>query len=126
MKSRLSAKDAEKKKELIPGRNCGYPTENLGGPRGAPQIPPLRSPGFPVELDGVGALHAPFPYRKAHTRPCPMLRGRKSGYAPAGMTILSRPFGTKCRVLAQGLESRDDDRPIPELWYGPEKISLLG
>jgi hypothetical protein len=23
------------------------------------QVPPLRSPGFPVELDGVGALHAP-------------------------------------------------------------------
>ncbi len=27
---------------------------------GEPQIPPLRSPGFPVELDGVGELHAPF------------------------------------------------------------------
>jgi hypothetical protein len=50
------------------------------------QIPPLRSPGFPVELGGVDALHAPFPYRKAHTRPCPVLRGRKSGYAPVGMT----------------------------------------
>ena len=24
------------------------------------QIPPLRSPGFPVELGGVGALHAAF------------------------------------------------------------------
>jgi hypothetical protein len=52
------------------------------------QVPPLRSPGFPVELGGVGALHAPFSYRKAHTRPCPALRGRKSGYAPVGMTLL--------------------------------------
>jgi hypothetical protein len=32
------------------------------------QIPPLRSPGFPAELGGFGALHAPFPYRKVHTR----------------------------------------------------------
>jgi hypothetical protein len=51
------------------------------------QVPPLRSPGFPVELDGVDALHAPFPYRKAHTLPCPVRRDRKSGYAPVGMTI---------------------------------------
>jgi hypothetical protein len=29
-----------------------------------------------------------FPLRKAHTRPCPMLRGRKSGYAPVEMTSL--------------------------------------
>ena len=60
--------------------------QNLGSPQGAQQVPPLRSPGFPVELGGVGALHAPFPYRKAHTLPCPVLRGRKSGYAPVGMT----------------------------------------
>jgi hypothetical protein len=58
------------------------------------QIPPLRSPGFPVELGGVDALHAPFPYRKAYTRPCPVLRGRKSGYASVGMTKggLAPPF----------------------------------
>jgi hypothetical protein len=24
------------------------------------QVPPLRYPGFPVELGGVGAVHAPF------------------------------------------------------------------
>jgi hypothetical protein len=25
-----------------------------------PQVPPLRCPGFPVELSGVGELHAAF------------------------------------------------------------------
>jgi hypothetical protein len=39
----------------------------------------LRSPGFPVEIGGVGELHAPFLTRKAHTQPCPAQRGRKSG-----------------------------------------------
>jgi hypothetical protein len=43
------------------------------------QIPRLRSPGFPVELVGVDVPYAPFLKRKAHTRPCPVLRGRKSG-----------------------------------------------
>jgi hypothetical protein len=31
------------------------------------QIPPLRYPGFPVEMGGVGELHAAFSYRKPHT-----------------------------------------------------------
>ena len=78
----------------LAGANMGHPSRggrlwepwDLGGPRGALQIPPLRSPGFPVELRGVGALHAPFPNRKAHTRLCLVERGRKSGYAPVGMT----------------------------------------
>jgi hypothetical protein len=52
------------------------------------QVPPLRSPGFPVELGGVDALHAPFPYRKAHTRRFPAQRGRKPRFAPVGMTHL--------------------------------------
>jgi hypothetical protein len=43
------------------------------------QIPRLRSPGFPVKLDVVDTLHAPFPNRKAHTWPCPVLRGRNPG-----------------------------------------------
>jgi hypothetical protein len=51
-----------------------------------PQVPPLRYPGFPVDVDGVGGPHAPFLKRKAHTRPCLALRGRKSGFAPVGMT----------------------------------------
>ena len=33
------------------------------------QVPPLRSPGFPVELGGVGALHAPF-----------FMEGRRRGF----------------------------------------------
>jgi hypothetical protein len=28
--------------------------------QGKPQIPPLRYPGFPVEVGGVGGLHAAF------------------------------------------------------------------
>jgi len=36
-----------------------------------PQISPLRCPGFPVEVGGVGKHHAPFLKRKAHTRSCP-------------------------------------------------------
>ena len=51
-----------------------------------PQVPPLRFPGFPVDLDGVGGPHAPFLKRKAHTRPCLAQRGRKSGFASVGMT----------------------------------------
>jgi hypothetical protein len=43
------------------------------------QVPPLRSPRFPVELGGAGTLHAPFRYRKAHTWFGPVQRGRKSG-----------------------------------------------
>jgi hypothetical protein len=50
------------------------------------QIPPLRYPGFPVEIGGVGALHAPFLRRKAHTLHCLVMGGRKSGFALVGMT----------------------------------------
>jgi hypothetical protein len=37
--------------------------------QGAQQVP--RLPGFPVDLDGVGGLHAVFPYGKPHTRALP-------------------------------------------------------
>jgi hypothetical protein len=30
------------------------------------QIPPLRSPGFPVELGGIGEHHAAFLRKAAH------------------------------------------------------------
>jgi hypothetical protein len=50
------------------------------------QIPPLRSPGFPVETGGVGELHAAF-LTESRTRGCWLVsRSRKSGYAPVGMT----------------------------------------
>jgi hypothetical protein len=39
------------------------------------KFPPLPYPGFPVEVGGVVAPH-------------PVKRGRKSGYAPAEMTML--------------------------------------
>jgi hypothetical protein len=66
------------------GEGCG--PVGVGHTNGAPQIPPLRYPGFPVGLDGVGGLHAPFLKRKAHTWLCLALRGRKSGFASVGMT----------------------------------------
>jgi hypothetical protein len=72
------------------------------------QIPPLRSPGFPVDVNGAVELHAPFPYRKAHTRPCPALRGRKSGYASVGMT--------KGRAaLPLGFDAAEDEQQVPPL-----------
>ncbi len=52
------------------------------------QIPPLRYPGFPVEVDGVGKPHAAFlteSRTRGHWR---VQRSRKSGFAPVGMTNL--------------------------------------
>src|ERR1700722_19840256 len=72
------------------------------------QIPPLRSPGLPVELGRVDALHAPFPYRKAHTRPCSVQRGRKSGYAPVEMTI---SFGNAKDRFQRELSYQPDPPP---------------
>jgi hypothetical protein len=52
------------------------------------QIPPLRYPGFPVEVGDVGKPHAAFFTESPHTWPRPVLRGRKSGFASVGMTNL--------------------------------------
>jgi len=35
-------------------------------PEEKPQVPPLRYPGFPVEVCGVGELHAAFLRKAAH------------------------------------------------------------
>jgi hypothetical protein len=40
---------------------------NCGKLRGPPQVPPLRYPGFPVEIGGVGELHAAF-FTESRTR----------------------------------------------------------
>jgi hypothetical protein len=83
------------------------------------QIPPLRSPGFPVELDGVDATHAPFFYGKAHTWTCPVQRGRKSGYATVGMT--------KGRVaLPFRFDDADDEQQVPPLRYPGFPVELDG
>jgi hypothetical protein len=37
--------------------------------RGKLQVPPLRSPGFPVEVGGVGEIHAAF-LTESRTRGC--------------------------------------------------------
>src|SRR5271167_3329526 len=57
---RRSAQDDDSVGELTERRP-------LCGSRGALQIPRLRSPGFPVEICGVDALHAPF-FRERRTR----------------------------------------------------------
>jgi hypothetical protein len=72
-----------------------------------PQISPLRSPGFPVKVGGVVEHHAPFLKRKAHTRPCPVQRGRKSGYAPVEMTILFGNAKHNFQALSSRAEPRD-------------------
>jgi hypothetical protein len=58
-------------------------------PKKKPQISPLRSPGFPVELVGVGSPPAPFSAERRIRGRCEFC-GRKSGYAPVEMTILLR------------------------------------
>jgi hypothetical protein len=51
-----------------------------------PQVPPLRFPRFPVEVGGVGELHAAF-LNESRTRGRWWVPGgRKSGFAPVGMT----------------------------------------
>jgi hypothetical protein len=54
--------------------------------KGALQVPPLRYPGFPVELGGVGNLHVAFLEESRTRGRCGTPRSRKSGYAPVGMT----------------------------------------
>ena len=62
---------------------------------GKQQVRPLRSPGFPVGVVGVGQLHAAFSTESRTRGRRRVARGRKSGYAPVprqagtgGMTIL--------------------------------------
>jgi hypothetical protein len=52
------------------------------------QVPPLRSPGFPVKSCGFGELHAAFLTESRTCAPWSVLRSRKSGCASVGMTIL--------------------------------------
>ena len=44
--------------ETKPGGDL--PTAHSLCPKGKQQVPPLRYPGFPVEVGGVGELHAAF------------------------------------------------------------------
>ena len=41
-------------------RDMGHPAFGVTTGKGAPQIPPLRYRGFPVEVSGIGELHAAF------------------------------------------------------------------
>ena len=48
-------------------RRCAQDDESVGEPEEKQQVPPLRYPRFPVELVGVGELHAAF-LRESRTR----------------------------------------------------------
>jgi len=68
---RATESETETLERLTSGDDKGRVVDEgvLGEAEGEPQIPRLRSPGFPVELGGVAGPHAPFLKRKAHTQP---------------------------------------------------------
>ena len=69
------------------------------------QVPPLRCAPIGMTIHILeGQTSCAFLYGKAHTQPCMMQGGRKSGYAPVprragtgGMTILLRKQLYGCR-----------------------------
>jgi hypothetical protein len=91
-----------------PHENTNLPIVIPGFQEGSaePRIPPrhagtgrLRSPGFPVEIGGVGELHAPFLTRKAHTQP---VRRSVAGN-PARDDKKERVVARKGRLLNRGI-----------------------
>src|SRR5271156_6410625 len=76
---------------------------------GKQQVPPLRYPGFPVELGGVGALHAAF-LNEGSTRGS-VQRSVTGNPGPVGMTNLlchePKPRRKTC-FLATNLSSRPE------------------
>jgi hypothetical protein len=48
-------------------RRSAQDDDSVGEPEQKQQVPPLRYPGLPVELVGVGELHAAF-LRESRTR----------------------------------------------------------
>jgi len=85
-----------------------------------PQVPPLRYPRFPVETGGVGELHAAFfTESRTHGR-WRVPRGRRSGYAPVGMTILLVVSEYSSHSVTE-LSSR-----LPRLAVGPEFSWAVG
>jgi hypothetical protein len=58
--------------------------------RKKPEVPPLRSLGFPVETRGFDQHHAVFLKKTAYVVVA-AARSRKSGFATVGMTILLCP-----------------------------------
>jgi hypothetical protein len=73
-------------------------TVKMGRPTGAQQIPPLRSPGFPVELVGFGEPRAPSLRKGAYVD----ARGsawQEIRYAAVGMT--NRRGGCRERTVAE-------------------------
>jgi hypothetical protein len=69
-----------------PLRDSILPDTSPACPGEKPQISPLRSPGFPVEVGGFDQSHAVFLGKKPHAWSLPAARSRKFGYAPVEMT----------------------------------------
>ncbi len=71
------------------------------------QVPPLRYPGFPVELGGVGGLHAPFSTER-RKRGCVQCCVAGNPATPVGMTILFgyRPPPPKTKLSTRAVNSR--------------------
>jgi hypothetical protein len=73
----------------------------LGEQEWKPRISPLRYPGFPVQVGGVGKHHAPF-LKERRTRCLVQYRvAGKSGYAPVEMTnlwVIDDPFPMETRL----------------------------
>jgi hypothetical protein len=63
--------------------------------------PSTPQPRISCRSCGVGKHHAPFLKRKAHTRPCPVLRGRKSGYARSKNISTKGPRNRRSLGLAR-------------------------
>jgi hypothetical protein len=73
------------------------------------QVPPLRSPGFPVELEGFGALHAPF-FAEGH------IRGL---FTSAWQEIRVRSGRDDTSVSARNKHANAESRSPTSLRFGP-------
>jgi ABC-type nickel/cobalt efflux system permease component RcnA len=115
---------------IFPPGAGGLPTMKMGfvyqaaypsGERTADPSTTLRSPGFPVGLDGVDALHASFFNGKAHTLSLQVQSGRKSGSGrddkgESGVHPQNRLVDEKAGLAAGDLQYADNNYPGHAGW----------